>query len=174
MPDLFLSYARDDRATVQLFADVLQREGFEVWWDLALNPGEAFDEAIERALEEARAVIVLWSKASVNSRWVRAEATQAQASQRLVPVMIEACKRPIMFELTHTVDLTGWVGDPNDPRWRSFVAGLRRSSGGEGNPVGLVTKGGTAGAQPGPGGFSRLTRPIGGAHRLALAALAGC
>src|SRR6202012_614517 len=91
MPDLFLSYARDDRAAVQQFADVLQREGFEVWWDLALNPGEAFDQAIERALDEARAVIVLWSKASVNSRWVRAEATQAQASQRLRPVVIGGC-----------------------------------------------------------------------------------
>jgi TolB-like protein len=171
MPDLFLSYASDDRATVRHFADVLQREGFEVWWDLALNPGEAFDEAIERALEEARAVIVLWSKASVNSRWVRAEATQAQASQRLVPVIIEACKRPIMFELTHTVDLTGWAGDSNDPRWRSFVAGLRRSSGRESNPVRQAAVGGTAGAQPAPGGFSRLTHAI-GAHKLALASVA--
>ena len=171
MPDLFLSYARDDRATVQQFADVLQREGFEVWWDLALNPGDAFDQAIERALEEARAVIVLWSKASVNSRWVRAEATQAQVSQRLVPVVIEPCKRPIMFELTHTVDLIGWAGDPNDPRWRSFVAGLRRSAGGQGKPMGEAAPGGSAGTAPAPGGFRRLAQAV-GVRSIALAAVA--
>ncbi len=171
MPDLFLSYARDDRSTVEQFADVLQREGFEVWWDLALNPGEAFDQAIERALEEARAVIVLWSKASVNSRWVRAEATQAQASQRLVPVIIEACKRPIMFELTHTVDLTGWAGDSKDPRWRSFVAGLRRTSGRQDNSVKPAAIGETPRAPPAAGGLSR-PRPEMGARRLALAAVA--
>ena len=69
---------------------------------------------------------MLWSKHSVDSRWVRAEATQAQSSQQLVPVMIEPCKRPIMFELTHTADLSGWTGDQADSRWRSFIDGLRQ------------------------------------------------
>ena len=63
------------------------------------------------ALREAKAVVVLWSKHSVDSRWVRAEATQADRHGTLVPVMIEPCKRPIMFELTHTADLSHWKGD---------------------------------------------------------------
>lgn len=126
MPDVFLSYSRENQATAQRYADALLREGFSVWWDQSVNAGEEFDAIIERALEEARAVVVLWSKSSVNSRWVRAEATQAQANRRLVPVMIEDCKRPIMFELTHTADLSGWNGDTTDPRWRVFVDGLQR------------------------------------------------
>lgn len=126
MPDLFLSYARDDQEIARRFAENFEREGFGVWWDQALTPGEAFDQVTEEALARASAVVVLWSKKSVTSRWVRAEATQANASNRLLPVMIEPCTRPIMFELTHTADLSGWKGDRADPAWQSFVASVRR------------------------------------------------
>jgi TolB-like protein len=129
MPDIFLSYSRDDQTIARRFAEGLESEGFSVWWDQALHPGEAFDQVTEKALEEARAVVVLWSKISVESRWVRAEATQAHAIGKLVPVMIAACKRPIMFELTQTVDLTDWDGDRQNPAWRRLVAGIRRMSG---------------------------------------------
>ncbi len=81
-------------------------------------------------------MVVLWSKHSVDSNWVRAEATQARANDRLVPVMIEPCKRPIMFELTHTADLEGWNGEADDPRWRTFIEGLRRFARQEGKATG--------------------------------------
>jgi TolB-like protein len=126
LPDIFLSYSRDDLPTAQRFAAAFEREGYSVWWDQTLNPGEAFDEVTEKALHEAKAVVVLWSKKSVGSRWVRAEATQANESKTLFPVMIESCKRPIMFELTHTADLSHWTGDPNDKTWQSYLAGVRR------------------------------------------------
>jgi serine/threonine-protein kinase len=126
MPDLFLSYARDDQTIAQRFAEGFKREGFDVWWDQALNPGEAFDQVTEEALAGAGAVVVLWSRTSVSSRWVRAEATQANASKRLLPVMIEPCTRPIMFELTHTAELSQWKGNRDDPAWQAFVAGVRR------------------------------------------------
>jgi TolB-like protein len=130
MPDVFLSYAREDQPIARHFAAALEREGLSVWWDQALNAGEAFDRVTEKALDEARAVVVLWSKHSVDSDWVRAEATQARATQRLVPVMIEPCKRPIMFELTHAADLEGWSGNNADSRWRTFIDGLGRVAGG--------------------------------------------
>ena len=126
LPDIFLSYSREDLAIARRFAEGFEREGFRVWWDATLNPGDAFDQVIEKALEKAKAVVVLWSKHSVASRWVRAEATQAYENQTLVPVMIEACKRPIIFELTHTADLSHWTGDPSDKAWQSYLAGLRR------------------------------------------------
>ena len=82
MPDVFVSYSRDDRKIARQFATGLEREGFGVWWDQAIHAGEAFDRVTEKALEEARAVVVLWSKRSVESDWVRAEATQARATRR--------------------------------------------------------------------------------------------
>jgi eukaryotic-like serine/threonine-protein kinase len=126
LPNIFVSYSREDQAVARRYAEGLEREGFSVWWDQALTPGEAFDQVTEKALEEAGAVVVLWSKTSVNSRWVRAEATQANANGRLMPVMIESCKRPIMFELSHSAELSQWEGDPEDPAWQTFVAGVRR------------------------------------------------
>jgi TolB-like protein/Tfp pilus assembly protein PilF len=40
--------------------------------------------------------------------------------------MIEPCKRPIMFELMHTAELTYWQGDPNDSAWRTFLGDVRQ------------------------------------------------
>lgn len=126
MPDIFLSYNREDQAKARLFADAFAVEGFEVWWDTTLRAGEAYDEVTERALREAGAVVVLWSKKSAASRWVRAEATVALRQKTLVPAMIEACDRPIMFELTQTAELGHWSGDRTDPAWQAFVADIRQ------------------------------------------------
>jgi TolB-like protein len=129
MPDVFLSYSREDQATARRFAEGLEREGFSVWWDQTLRSGENYDQVTERALREAKAVVVLWSKTSVESRWVRAEATQADRLGTLVPAMIEDCTRPIMFELKHTAELAHWQGDARDPAWRAYVGDVRRCVG---------------------------------------------
>ena len=62
----------------------------------------------------------------MESRWARAEATLADRNKTLLPVMIDACERPIMFELMHTVDLSHWNGDPSDKTWLSYLAEVRR------------------------------------------------
>jgi adenylate cyclase len=126
VPDLFLSYSREDQAIAQRFATAFERKGFSVWWDQTLRSGEAYDEVTEKALREAKAVVVLWSRTSVVSRWVRAEATLADRNKTLVPVMIEDCERPIMFELTQTADLTRWEGTPTDRVWLALVSDVRR------------------------------------------------
>jgi len=107
-----------------MFAEAFADEGFSVWWDAALHSGETFDEVIEQKLRESGAVVVLWSPRSVASRWVRAEATQADRRNKLAPAIIEPCDRPIIFELTHAADLCDWTGDITDLRWRTFVDDL--------------------------------------------------
>ncbi|MXO94941.1 TIR domain-containing protein [Erythrobacter aquimaris] len=125
MHDLFISYGRADEDIARLFASTLQGEGFSVWWDETLRSGDTYDEVIEKALRQAPAVVVLWSASSVQSRWVRSEATIGDRHGALVPAMISPCERPIMFELTQTADLTGWNGDRSDPRWQAFVSDIR-------------------------------------------------
>ena len=113
-PDIFLSYNREDAVVAKLFADAFACEGLEVWWDQTLRSGEAYDEVTEAALRGAKVVVVLWSPRSVASRWVRAEATIGERNQALMPVTIEPCERPVMFELTQTADLAHWRGDADE------------------------------------------------------------
>jgi TolB-like protein/Flp pilus assembly protein TadD len=148
--DIFLSYARGDQATARRFAEAFEAQGFSVWWDAALRSGEAWDQEIEKALRAAKAVVVLWSKRSVESRWVRAEATLADRNKTLVPVMIEPCDRPIIFELTQTTDLSHWSGDLKDAAWQNYVADVRR----------IVEKGGAASAEaPAPPTLAATPKP---------------
>ena len=125
MPDVFLSYNREDQQKAKMIAKALEGEGLKVWWDTVLRAGETYDEVTEKRLRDAKSVVVLWSSRSVRSKWVRAEATLGDRKAALIPVMIEACDRPIMFELIQTADLTQWNGDAQDGNWRSLVDDVR-------------------------------------------------
>ena len=131
MAEVFLSYNREDQAIAALYAERIADAGFTVWWDSHLKTGEAYDEVTESALRGARAVVVLWSPRSVASRWVRAEATLADRCKTFVPVTIEPCERPIMFELTQTPDLSHWSGAHDDGPFQAFLNDLREFVGRE-------------------------------------------
>ncbi len=124
--DIFISYARADRAAAQRVAEAFSAAGFSVWWDTELRAGDSFDLRIEKAIRDATAVVVLWSEHSVQSRWVRAEANLGDRLKRLLPALIGPCELPILFELTHTVDLSDWDGSPANEGWRSLLAEARR------------------------------------------------
>jgi hypothetical protein len=127
--DIFISYCRDERPVARRFAECFAEEGFSVWWDAQLHSGETFDEVIERELRAAKAVVVLWSPRSVASRWVRAEATLADRDNKLVPIIIEPCNRPIIFELTHAAELCEWAGDTSEASYQTLIRDLRRMVG---------------------------------------------
>jgi len=124
--DIFISYCREERPQARRFAETFAQEGFSVWWDAEIHSGDTFDEVIEKELRAAKAVVVLWSPRSVASRWVRAEATLADRNNKLVPIIIEPCNLPIIFELTHAAELAEWTGDTSDLRWKGLVKDLRR------------------------------------------------
>ncbi len=127
--DIFLSYSKEDRSAAQRISARLESEGFSVWWDAEIHSGEAFDEVIEQQLRAAKAAVVLWSPRSVSSRWVRAEATLADRRRIFVPVIIEPCDLPIIFELSHSNDLSTWDGNCDAPAWRRLVDDIRRLAG---------------------------------------------
>ena len=131
MAEIFLSYNREDQAVARRYAEAFEANGLSVWWDTTLRVGEAYDEVTEAALRGAKAVVVLWSPRSVVSRWVRSEATLADRAKTLVPVMIEPCDRPIMFELTQTADLIHWKGEANDKAWLALLGEVRHFVGGD-------------------------------------------
>ena len=46
MADLFVSYARADRARVAPLVAALEAEGWSVWWDPEIGPVQEFDRLI--------------------------------------------------------------------------------------------------------------------------------
>jgi TolB-like protein len=125
LADVFISYTHADRAHAARYAHAFETAGLSVWWDVTVPIGNTFDQETEAALRSAGAVVVLWSPRSVASRWVRSEASVALRSDTLVPVMIELCERPVMFELTQTADMTHWSGENDDPMFQRLLKEVR-------------------------------------------------
>jgi formylglycine-generating enzyme required for sulfatase activity len=121
MSDIFISYKREEQAAARKLADALEQEGLSVWWDPKLRVGEHFDDVIEKALIEAKCVIVIWSAISVQSRYVRDEATYALDRDKLVPVAIENVTLPFRFKGVQTLSLLGWDGSRDFAEFRRLV-----------------------------------------------------
>jgi hypothetical protein len=105
MARVFVSYAREDREAAAVLAHALQAARHEVWWDRALVAGQDYTAVIEQQLSDADAVVVLWSAASVKSKFVRDEANHALQSGRLTPVRIEPVALPLGFASLHSADV---------------------------------------------------------------------
>lgn len=122
MADVFISYARADREIASVFADTFAAQGWSVWWDPEITYGTQFDRVIEKEIHEAKCVVVLWSKRSVESQWVRSEASEANQRGILVPIRIEAgAKEPLEFRKVQTADLAGWDGEGKNPTFQRLA-----------------------------------------------------
>ncbi len=115
MSDIFISYAREDRAKAEAIARLFQEQGWSVWWDREMVPGASFDQVIEKELAAAKCVVVLWSKQSVGANWVKAEASEGVTRGVLVPIMIEQTNLPLEFRRLHTADVSGWNDGDQHP-----------------------------------------------------------
>jgi hypothetical protein len=128
MTDIFISYAREDRARAARLANALEVTGWSVWWDRKIIAGQSFDEAIEHELEAAKRILVLWSKDSINSEWVRNEAAVAAERRVLVPALIDPVKLPLEFRRKQTIDLVDWDGDPAHEGFRALCDAMEVGS----------------------------------------------
>ena len=125
MADIFISYASEDRACVKPLADALGQQGWSVWWDrTSIRTGKTFDEAIEEALTEARCVVVVWTSKSVNSHWVRDEATVGRDRGILAPVSMDGVKPPLGFRQFQTAHLIEWDGQESSPDFHKLITDL--------------------------------------------------
>jgi len=125
MADVFVSYARSDKARVALLVTAIEREGWSVWWDPEISPGQEFDRQIAAELKIATAVVVVWTSASVESRWVRGEARDAADRGVLVPVRFGNAELPIDVRAFHTTDFDWSAADASSPQMQELLHALR-------------------------------------------------
>jgi hypothetical protein len=126
MADIFLSYASEDRELIKPLVEVLETQGFSVWWDRAIASGSRWDDVIQRELEASSAVVVVWTHNSVASDWVRTECMEALGRDILFPVRLDSASVPLAFRRTQAANLEGWVADEENAELNHFVKGLRQ------------------------------------------------
>ncbi|HEV7920743.1 MAG TPA: toll/interleukin-1 receptor domain-containing protein, partial [Thermoanaerobaculia bacterium] len=124
MADVFLSYAREDRDCAEQLARALAGRGWSVWWDRRIQVGRSFSEIIERELDEANCVVVIWSRHSLASEWVQNEAAEAARRKALVPVRIEDVRLPLEFRRLQTADLLNWRNGFAGPEWNECLMSI--------------------------------------------------
>jgi TolB-like protein/tetratricopeptide (TPR) repeat protein len=124
MADVFVSYARSDKPRVAPLVAALEAQGWSVWWDPAITPGQEFDRQIAAELATASAVLVVWTPNSVESRWVRGEAREGADRGILVPVRFAGAVLPIDFRAFHTIDLDDAEVTARGPKMQETVRAL--------------------------------------------------
>ncbi|MCA9467402.1 MAG: toll/interleukin-1 receptor domain-containing protein [Nitrospira sp.] len=131
MKDVFISYASEDRQVAQTLAAGLDQAGVTVWWDRQIQVGSEWDKTIEDALAAARCVIVLWTDHAKHSRWVRAEAREALAQEKIVPVMMAAHAIPLAFTGIQSLKFLEWDGSAGTPEFAILLDVIRAKLSGQ-------------------------------------------
>jgi hypothetical protein len=145
---VFLSYAREEKSVAAALAAALNARGCDVWFDARIEPGIYWDEKIERALRSSDCVVVLWSKASVASHWVRTEAEEGRTRNILIPATIDETEPPLGFRRLQTVNLSGWSADTTHEGFEQLLGGIHRVLGQSSSPESAQLK-------PGPNSSRR-------------------
>jgi hypothetical protein len=127
MSDIFISHHSSDARVAEALAAALRAHDFSVWYDDQLTPGSRYRDEIKEHLDAARCVIVIWSRTSVVSDWVRDEAEHARKRRCLVPVSIADTAPPMGFGEIQSFQLDPWLGAGGSIE--PLLAGVRRAIG---------------------------------------------
>ncbi|HEX6732218.1 MAG TPA: toll/interleukin-1 receptor domain-containing protein [Pyrinomonadaceae bacterium] len=106
---VFISYSRSDSAFVNDLANRLREAGCKVWQDISgLRGGQTWTSAIDRAVRDSDALIVVLSPDSSASEWVRKETLLAMKLHKpIVPILLRETEIPVQFVDLQFVDFRG-------------------------------------------------------------------
>lgn len=106
-PRAFFSYSRHDSEFALKLAKDLRGAGAAVWLDqLDINPGEHWDSAVEKALENFPTMLLILSPSSVESTNVMDEVSFALEKNKVViPVLYRDCTIPFRLRRLQHIDI---------------------------------------------------------------------
>ncbi|MEL6408211.1 MAG: toll/interleukin-1 receptor domain-containing protein, partial [Chloroflexota bacterium] len=116
MTKIFISHATTDDAFVNLLENELSIAGFATWIDHNdMPPGVNWVSYLEKMLKECDLMILVCSKASVESTYVQFEwHTFFNMGKKIIPVVIETCPIPPFLSTLHQIDFRkGWCWKEN-------------------------------------------------------------
>ena len=112
---IFLSYSSKHCDLTRTLVEAIEAQygPGSVWWDHALESWADYEIQIRNALNEARVVVVLWTKAAAESDWVKSEAGRASTASKLVNVRASDTswrEVPSPHDQHHVIDLVDTPG----------------------------------------------------------------
>ena len=93
---VFISYSHQNADACRWIDSVLEKQdGFRVWYDRGLVPGEVYRKKIAEVIRDSGYFIILLSESSVHSDWVLDEVEYAKKlHKKILPIWIESVDLP--------------------------------------------------------------------------------
>jgi hypothetical protein len=110
--DVFVSYASQDAAVANSIVESLEAQGLKCWMaPRDVKPGAQYADAIVRAINEAKAVVLVMSGSAVDSAHVAREIERAASKRKpIIPFRIDtAALNP---ELEYFLSNSQWIDVP--------------------------------------------------------------
>ncbi len=134
-PDVFISYKSDEEQYAYRVRKVLEDNGISCWMAPDSIPlGSNYMAEIPKAIEACRAVIILVSKKSQQSVWVKNEFSQAVTKNKLIiPYVIQDCpmENDFAFSMSTMQQVFAWKDE--EAALQRLVEDLRNQLGKDGN-----------------------------------------
>jgi len=151
-PYVFVCYAHDQRDLVVREIEWLRSQGFEVWFDEAIEVGQRWSEDLAIAIEGCAAVLLFMSPRSMSSRYCLDEIHFAlECGRPIVPVEIEPVDLTPGLRLslggTHRIFMHRMASEKFRPK---LASGLRSAMEG-GEPAGRARGQASVRRPPGAG-----------------------
>ena len=92
--DAFISHSSKNHARAQRLEAALEAEGLEVWLDDSeIRLGQLLSAELQGSIKSCRALILLWSRAAAESRWVNSEwLTAIHQDVFVLPCVLDATR----------------------------------------------------------------------------------
>jgi formylglycine-generating enzyme required for sulfatase activity len=124
--NIFISYSKDDRERIQPLIRVLTEQGYKVFWDRTIPIGQTWRNYIATKIDDSEIFLLVWTRASVESKWVLEEADRAKGSGKIVlPVRLDDVPVPLGYSTYQAADLVDWKGDSSDRELKQLLRAMK-------------------------------------------------